>query len=230
MEVRLNSSVTNVTPAGRLSRRRIHPGPQCLLGGRSQGQPAGPVPGRPARSRRARDRRPGPDDPGPPGGLRRRRHGGGQVGRHRQAGPGRGAGRHPDGRLRGPDDRERGRPAGPRPPIGRRSPTGTRARWPSSARPRPSPRSGRGSWAASSPGCSGAASTSLFLIGFRNRWRVLLSWFWDWLLNARDARLITGDARLDIQIARPPDFVPDDPPEVVADRRSAAAAGEPPGR
>ena len=69
-----------------------------------------------------------------------------------------------------------------------------------------------------------------FLIGFRSRWRVLLSWFWGWLLNARDARLITGDARLDIQIARPPDFVPDNPPEVVADRRSAAAAGEPPGR
>ena len=33
----------------------------------------------------------------------------------------------------------------------------------------------------------------LFLIGFRNRILVLLSWFWNWLLNARDARLITGD-------------------------------------
>src|SRR5439155_5176333 len=31
----------------------------------------------------------------------------------------------------------------------------------------------------------------LFLIGFRNRVQVLLSWFWNWLLNARDARLIT---------------------------------------
>jgi NADH dehydrogenase len=31
-----------------------------------------------------------------------------------------------------------------------------------------------------------------FLIGFRNRVLVLLSWFWNWLLNARDARLITG--------------------------------------
>jgi NADH dehydrogenase len=50
----------------------------------------------------------------------------------------------------------------------------------------------------------------LFLIGFRNRLLVLLSWFWGWLLNARDARLITGDSRLDIQISRPPDFVPDD--------------------
>ncbi len=32
-----------------------------------------------------------------------------------------------------------------------------------------------------------------FLINFRNRLQVLLSWFWDWLINARDARLITGD-------------------------------------
>jgi NADH dehydrogenase len=44
-----------------------------------------------------------------------------------------------------------------------------------------------------------------FLIGFRNRLQVLLSWFWSWLLNARDARLITGDARLDIQSPRPPE-------------------------
>lgn len=48
-----------------------------------------------------------------------------------------------------------------------------------------------------------------FLIGFRNRLQVLFSWFWNWLLNARDARLITGDARLDIRLARPPEFVPD---------------------
>ena len=26
------------------------------------------------------------------------------------------------------------------------------------------------------------------------------SWFWNWLLNARDARLITGDAQLDIHV------------------------------
>src|SRR4030095_760113 len=39
-----------------------------------------------------------------------------------------------------------------------------------------------------------------FLIGFRNRVQVLLSWFWNWLLNARDARLITGDAKLEIQV------------------------------
>ncbi len=50
-----------------------------------------------------------------------------------------------------------------------------------------------------------------FLIGFRNRLQVLLSWFWNWLLNARDARLITGDARLDIQVPRPPGFIPDHP-------------------
>jgi NADH dehydrogenase len=36
-----------------------------------------------------------------------------------------------------------------------------------------------------------------FLIGFRNRLLVFLSWFWNWLLNARDARLITGEVHLD---------------------------------
>jgi NADH dehydrogenase len=51
-----------------------------------------------------------------------------------------------------------------------------------------------------------------FLIGFRNRLQVLLSWFWSWLLNARDARLITGDAGLEIQIPRPHDFVRDPAP------------------
>lgn len=52
-----------------------------------------------------------------------------------------------------------------------------------------------------------------FLIGFRNRLQVLLSWFWNWLLNARDARLITGDARLDIQVVRSEEYVRAEPPE-----------------
>jgi NADH dehydrogenase len=34
-----------------------------------------------------------------------------------------------------------------------------------------------------------------FLIGFRNRVAVMFNWFWNWLTNARDARLITGDIR-----------------------------------
>jgi len=46
-----------------------------------------------------------------------------------------------------------------------------------------------------------------FLVNFRNRVQVLLSWFWNWLFNSRDARLITGEARLDIHTPRPPDFV-----------------------
>jgi NADH:ubiquinone reductase (H+-translocating) len=41
-----------------------------------------------------------------------------------------------------------------------------------------------------------------FLIGFRHRIQVLMSWFWNWMLNARDARLITGQARLDIEVPR----------------------------
>jgi NADH dehydrogenase len=59
----------------------------------------------------------------------------------------------------------------------------------------------------------------LFLIGFRNRLLVLMSWFWGWLVSARDARLITGDSRLAIQVPRPPDFVPD----AVADEREPPA-------
>ena len=51
-----------------------------------------------------------------------------------------------------------------------------------------------------------------FLIGFRNRLQVLFSWFWNWLLNARDARLITGDAQLNLRVVRPDDYVPSDPP------------------
>jgi NADH dehydrogenase len=38
------------------------------------------------------------------------------------------------------------------------------------------------------------------LIGFRNRVQVLLSWFLNWLFNARDARLITGDSRTDVKV------------------------------
>jgi NADH dehydrogenase len=46
-----------------------------------------------------------------------------------------------------------------------------------------------------------------FLIGFRNRVIVFLTWFWNLLLNSRDARLITGTARLDIAVPRPVDFI-----------------------
>ena len=56
-----------------------------------------------------------------------------------------------------------------------------------------------------------------FLIGFRNRAQVLFAWFWNWLLNARDARLITGDARLDITTPRSGGFVTDEPASAVAD-------------
>ena len=65
----------------------------------------------------------------------------------------------------------------------------------------------------------------LFLIGFRNRLLVLLSWFWGWLLNARDARLITGHARLHLQVPRPPDFVPTDMPAAPeAERHESSSA------
>jgi NADH dehydrogenase len=35
-----------------------------------------------------------------------------------------------------------------------------------------------------------------FLIGFRNRLRVMASWFWTYIFFSRGARLITGDPRL----------------------------------
>ena len=58
----------------------------------------------------------------------------------------------------------------------------------------------------------------LFLIGFSNRLLVLLSWFWGWLLNVRDARLITGPSRVEIQVPRLPDFVPDEEPAAAENR------------
>ncbi len=46
-----------------------------------------------------------------------------------------------------------------------------------------------------------------FLIGMRNRVGVMASWFGDWLLSARDARLITGDARLNLKEIRPGEVI-----------------------
>lgn len=42
----------------------------------------------------------------------------------------------------------------------------------------------------------------MFLVNFRSRIEVLLSWLWNWLLFSRDARLIMGKAELDIAIPR----------------------------
>lgn len=44
-----------------------------------------------------------------------------------------------------------------------------------------------------------------FLITLRNRFIVLLSWMLNWLFFSRDARLITGDARLEIERPLQPD-------------------------
>jgi NADH dehydrogenase len=46
------------------------------------------------------------------------------------------------------------------------------------------------------------------LIGFRNRVQVALSWAWNWLFGSRDARLITGPARLQIERVASSAFVP----------------------
>ena len=49
----------------------------------------------------------------------------------------------------------------------------------------------------------------LFLVGLRNRLQVLLAWFWNWMLDARDARIISGNARMRIQIPKGEDFMPE---------------------
>jgi NADH dehydrogenase len=46
-----------------------------------------------------------------------------------------------------------------------------------------------------------------FLINFRNRLAVLANWAFNWLLNSRDARLITGSARLSIDKPRPGEVI-----------------------
>ena len=38
-----------------------------------------------------------------------------------------------------------------------------------------------------------------FLVGFRNRLAVFSKWTWNWIVNARDSRLIMGDAKLHIE-------------------------------
>jgi NADH dehydrogenase len=50
-----------------------------------------------------------------------------------------------------------------------------------------------------------------FLVGFRNRLKTMAAWFWSWIVNARDARLITGDAQLDVQAPRAADFKTNEP-------------------
>ena len=62
-----------------------------------------------------------------------------------------------------------------------------------------------------------------FLVNFRNRLQVLASWFWNWLLNARDARLITGDSRLQIEVPRSSEFVPN----AVAEKSSKTESPRP---
>jgi hypothetical protein len=37
--------------------------------------------------------------------------------------------------------------------------------------------------------------------------QVLLNWSWNWLLNTRDARLITGDAHVEVQVPRADEHV-----------------------
>ncbi|MEM1032615.1 MAG: NAD(P)/FAD-dependent oxidoreductase [Myxococcota bacterium] len=47
-----------------------------------------------------------------------------------------------------------------------------------------------------------------FIIGFRNRTRVVLGWFYNWMSSSRDARLIVGDATPRIRLPHGPGFEP----------------------
>jgi NADH dehydrogenase len=39
----------------------------------------------------------------------------------------------------------------------------------------------------------------LFLVGFRRKLFVMLSWAWTYLFQSKGARLITGDARIEVK-------------------------------
>ncbi|MEM1413955.1 MAG: NAD(P)/FAD-dependent oxidoreductase [Myxococcota bacterium] len=56
-----------------------------------------------------------------------------------------------------------------------------------------------------------------FLVGFRNRLRVMLSWSFSWLLNSHDARVIVDDARLEVTRPHGPGFTPTEAAEASAD-------------
>jgi len=54
-----------------------------------------------------------------------------------------------------------------------------------------------------------------FLVGFRNRSKVFGKWFWNWLINARDARLILGASQVQILNASSEDLVDlEEPPRM----------------
>ncbi|MEM1183458.1 MAG: NAD(P)/FAD-dependent oxidoreductase [Planctomycetota bacterium] len=51
-----------------------------------------------------------------------------------------------------------------------------------------------------------------FLVGFRNRLRVMLSWVFNWVWNSHDARLIVGEAKLRVRQPEGPGFEPAERP------------------
>ncbi|MEO0325933.1 MAG: hypothetical protein AAF447_23485, partial [Myxococcota bacterium] len=60
-----------------------------------------------------------------------------------------------------------------------------------------------------------------FLVGFRNRIRVLLSWSFSWLLNSHDARVIVDGARLEVTRPHGPGFTPTEAAETPVGPSSA---------
>lgn len=48
-----------------------------------------------------------------------------------------------------------------------------------------------------------------FLVGYRNRVKVLITWFWNWLINSRDALIITGGAKTKVKTPIAPGYEAD---------------------
>lgn len=68
----------------------------------------------------------------------------------------------------------------------------------------------------------------LFLIGFRNRISVMASWIWNWMLNARDARLITGEPHIPLNMSifhRPEGGITQSPPATPPSQPAPAQTG-----
>jgi NADH:quinone reductase (non-electrogenic) len=59
-----------------------------------------------------------------------------------------------------------------------------------------------------------------FLVGFRNRIRVLFNWACSWLLNSHDSRLIVGDSRLRVRLPWGPNFTPRERPGFADESRT----------
>lgn len=62
----------------------------------------------------------------------------------------------------------------------------------------------------------------MFLVGFRNRFKVMLDWCWNYIWKTRRSRLITGDPKVHIKQL----YSDHQPPEIKADKKEQHETGE----